>query len=171
MSGRTRGYGSTAAVPVSEHPDLTVNYQAAAYTVTEGSSVTVTVTLSAAADRALAIPITITADTAESGDYTAGGLDGNNALAFASGDSSRAFTITANSDTDTDDETLDLGFGTLPAKVAAGATSAATVTINDRNAPLLPTTPSVNYGAASYTVNEGGNATINVTLTQGTPNE
>ena len=108
------GYGSTEVIPVSEHVDLTVNYQAAAYTVTEGSSVTVTVTLSAAADRALAIPITITAGSAESGDYTAGGLDGSNALAFVSGESSKAFTITANSDEDTDDETLDLGLGRCP---------------------------------------------------------
>ena len=158
------GYGSTEVIPVSEHVDLTVNYQAAAYTVTEGSSVTVTVTLSAAADRALAIPITITAGSAESGDYTAGGLDGSNALAFVSGESSKAFTITANSDEDTDDETLDLGFGTLPDKVTAGATAAATVTINDQIVTLPQRT--VSYGAGSYTVAEGGNGTINVTLSQ-----
>ena len=158
------GYGNTEAIPVSGHLDLTVNYQAAAYTVTEGSSVTVTVTLSATADRALAIPITITADSAESGDYTAGGLDGSNALAFASGENSKAFTITANSDADTDDETLDLGFGTLPDKVTAGATSAATVTINDQIVTLPQRT--VSYGAASYTVNEGSSATIDVTLSQ-----
>ena len=143
---------------------MTVNYQAAAYTVTEGSSVTVTVTLSAAADRALAIPITITAGSAESGDYTAGGLDGGNAVAFVSGESSKAFTITANSDADTDDETLDLGFGTLPAKVTAGTTVAATVTINDQIVTLPQRT--VSYGAASYTVNEGSSATIDVTLSQ-----
>ena len=158
------GYGSTAAIPLSEQVDLTVSYGAAAYAVNEGSSVTVTVALSVAADRALAIPITITADTAESGDYTAGGLDSSNALAFVSGDRSKSFTITANSDTDTDDETLDLGFGTLPAKVTAGTTPAATVTITDQ-IMILPQR-AVNYGAASYTVNEGSNATINVTLTQ-----
>ena len=150
------GYGSTEVIPVSEHVDLTVNYQAAAYTVT--------VTLSDAADRALAIPITITAGSAESGDYTAGGLDDGNALAFVSGESSKAFTITANNDEDTDDETLDLGFGTLPDKVTAGATAAATVTINDQIVTLPQRT--VSYGAASYTVAEGGNATINVTLSQ-----
>ena len=158
------GYGSTEAIPISEHLDLTVNYQAAAYTVTEGSTVTVTVTLSAAADRALVIPITITAGSAESGDYTAGGLDGGNAVAFVSGESSKAFTITANSDADTDDETLDLGFGTLPAKVTAGTTVAATVTINDQIVTLPQRT--VSYGAASYTVNEGSSATIDVTLSQ-----
>ena len=158
------GYGSTEAIPISEHLDLTVNYQAAAYTVTEGSTVTVTVTLSAAADRALVIPITITAGSAESGDYTAGGFDGGNALAFASGENSKAFTITANSDADTDDETLDLGFGTLPDKVTAGATSVATVTINDQIVTLPQRT--VSYGAASYTVNEGSSATIDVTLSQ-----
>ena len=157
------GYGSTEAIPVSEHLDLTVNYQAAAYTVPEGSSVTVTVTLSAASDRELAIPITIMAGTAESGDYTAGGLDGSNALAFVSGESSKAFTITANSDADTDDETLDLGFGTLPAKVTAGATDGATVTINDQIVTLPQRT--VSYGAASYTVAEGGSTTVTVNMT------
>ena len=109
----------------------TVSYRSAAYTVREGSSVTITVTLSPAADRTVTVPITVTADSAESGDYTVAGLTGN-ALTFDVGDSSRSFTISAHEDSDTDNETVDLGFGTL-SDASVGAQSTATVTITDND--------------------------------------
>ena len=122
--------------PEADWFDLTVDYGSATYPVTEGNSVQVTVTLSKdgspkAADRKLAIPITDTVGTAETGDYAVGGLT-NDALPFVPGESSQTFTIIANSDTDTDVETLTLGFGSpLPNKITAGSQPAAVVTIND----------------------------------------
>ena len=59
------GDGTTEATPASEQIDLTVDYGAATYDVTERSSVDITVELSKdgsaqAADRKLSIPITVT---------------------------------------------------------------------------------------------------------------
>ena len=129
------GEGTTAVTPDGQQVTLTVDYDAATYSVTEGSTVNITVDLSPEADRKLSIPITIEAgatNPAETGDYTLGGLDASNNLAFVPGEDSQTFTITANSDTDTDDETLTLGFDSpLPNKVTAGSQTAAVVTIND----------------------------------------
>ena len=129
------GSGTTAIKPQADWFDLTVDYGAATYTVTEGSSVDITVELSAEADRKLAVPITVTAGTAESGDYSVSGLT-SGALAFVPGESSKTFEFSASRDNDGDDETVDLGFGSpLPTKVTEGtsATSHATsqVTIDD----------------------------------------
>ena len=111
-------------MPIVQQKDLTVSYQAAAYTVNEGGSVTVTVNLNSAADRAVGVPIIVTRGTAEAGDYTVSGLSGG-ALAFVTGSSSRSFTVEAVQDTDTRNETLTLGFGQLPGKVTAGTRSTA----------------------------------------------
>ena len=125
------GSGTTAIKPEGEWFDLTVDYDADTYSVTERQSVTITVQLSAEADRKLAIPITDTVGTAETSDYAVGGLT-NDALPFVPGETSKTFTITANSDTDTDDETLTLGFDSpLPNKVTAGSQTTAVVTIDD----------------------------------------
>ena len=125
------GTGRTDVTPLGQQIDLTVSYQAAGYTVNEGTTGSVSVTLSEAADRALQIPITVTPLTAESGDYRVTGLT-SNALAFVPGDSSKSFTFEGLQDTDTDDETVTLGFGqTLPDKVTAGSQSSSVVTIDD----------------------------------------
>ena len=125
------GTGRTDVTPLGQQVDLTVSYQAAGYTVNEGTTGSVSVTLSAAADRALQIPITVAPLTAESGDYRVTGLT-SNALAFAPGDNSKSFTFEGLQDTDTDDETVTLGFGqTLPDKVTAGSPSSSVVTIDD----------------------------------------
>ena len=89
--------------------------------VEEGSGpVTIAVSISKPTDRALSIPITVTPDTAESGDYTVAGLvDGK--LTFVVGDRERTFTITPHEDDDSDDETIQLAFGTpLPPGVTVG---------------------------------------------------
>ena len=124
------GTGRSGVTPDNLQIELTVNYQADTYTVNEGDSVSVTVTLSTAADRTVGVPIAITRGTAEAGDYEVSGLSGG-ALAFSPGAGSRNFTIQAVQDTDSSDETVDLGFGQLPGKVMTGSTQTARVTIND----------------------------------------
>ncbi len=127
---------------------LTVAYSASSYEATEGgAAVEVGVVLSPAADRAVSIPLTVTADAGtEESDYTVGGLtQGTEAdaytVSFASGQSSRTFTITANEDADRDDETVSLGLGTLPEGVSAGTPASATVTLLDvPNPPVLTAT-------------------------------
>ena len=125
------GTGRTDVTPLDQQVDLTVSYQAAGYTVNEGATANVSVTLSAAADRVLQIPITATLTTAESGDYQLNGLT-SEALAFVPGDSTKSFTFQGLQDTDTDDETVTLGFGqSLPDKVTAGDRATSVVTIDD----------------------------------------
>ena len=131
------GTGRTDETPSDQQIELTVSYHAAGYTVNEGATRSVSVTLSAAADRALQVPITVASLTAASGDYRVTGLT-NGALAFVPGDSSRSFTFQALEDTDTNDETVTLGFGQpLPDKVTAGdrTTSAVTIADNDDFTP------------------------------------
>ena len=73
------------------------------------------------------IPVSATSSDAESGDYSVNGTP----LTFASGDTSKTFTVSTISDSDMDDETVNLAFGQLPAAVGTGTQSTAQLTIND----------------------------------------
>ena len=105
-----------------------VSFGAAAYTALEdGSPATVTVLLSADPERTLVIPLTSrNGKGASDADYT--GVPEQ--VTFASGQTSRTFTVTATSDIDEDaGETVTLGFGELPAAVKAGSPANATITL------------------------------------------
>ena len=106
---------------------LSVSFSPGSQTVNEGSTATFTVTVDPAADRALLIPVSATSSDAESGDYSVSGTP----LAFASGDTSKTFTVSTISDSDMDDETVNLAFGQLPAAVVAGTQATSQLTIED----------------------------------------
>ena len=108
--------------------ELSVSYDRESYSVSEGSSVTVQVNLSSPADQTVTVPITF-GGTAGTGNYTVSGLT-NDELVFNSGDSSKSFTIDTNTDADTSNETISLGFGTITG-AQEGTPSTATVTIRD----------------------------------------
>ena len=134
----TVGAAATATVTVNDDdatqpppPLPTVGYKSEAYTVREGADVTIEVTLSPSADQRVTVPITVTADSAEPGDYAVDSLN-ENALIFEAGEDSKSFTITAHEDSDTDNETVDLGFDTL-SDASVGTQSTATVTITDND--------------------------------------
>ena len=114
---------------------LDVVFSPATRTVDEGSSTTFTVTVSPTADRALSILVSATSSNAESGDYSVSGTP----LAFASGDASKTFTVSTTTDSDMDDETVNLAFGQLPAAVVAGTQATSQLTIEDTT-----TAPSTN---------------------------
>ncbi len=117
-----------------------MSYGADSYRATEGDSVAVEVRLSPAADRAVDIPITVTADAGtESGDYRVSGLSAGDTLPFAENSASESFHVVALTDTDTDDETVTLGFGAKPPGVLAG-TSSTTVTLVDTTGTSGPLT-------------------------------
>ena len=141
---------------------LTVAFDLASYSTTEGGDpVTLKVMLNRTSDQDLTIPITVMPQGAtEADDYTVSGLtDGT--LSFASGDLSKTFMIVANEDTDSDDETIELGFGTLPEGVSKGETATATLTIVDADLPEL----AVSFARAEHTIAEGGDpASINVNI-------
>ena len=134
-------------------PAVTVAFEQSTYTVAEGSSVTVKVTLSADPERTVTIPITKTNQGgATSADYS--GVPAS--VVFNSGDTSKTFTFSATADTiDDDGESVDLGFGTLPTGVTAGTASTASVSITDDDVPSV----SVNFGSATYSVDETDNPT------------
>ena len=112
-------------------PPIAANYQVARYSVAEGSNVSVSVVLSSSHSQQVSIPIMVlSGGTAESEDYRILGLS-NNTLSIHQGQLSRSFTVATNEDSDTDDETIRLGFGALPQGVSEGSVRMTTVTIID----------------------------------------
>ena len=83
-------------------------------------------------------------------------------MTFNSGDTEQSFTFTATEDDlDDDDESVKLGLGTpLPVGVSAGTTAETTVSITDDDVPSV----TVSFGKSTYTVYEGGDVTVKVTL-------
>ena len=124
---------------------LNVSFSPADRTINEGSDGTFTVTVSPAADRGLRIPVSATSSNAESGDYSVNGTP----LTFASGDTSKTFTVSTTNDSDRDDETVSLHFGQLPVAVGTGTQSTAQVTIND-------TTPAPRSNSGGGAGSKGG---------------
>ena len=162
----SEGTQATASVTISvatstpSNTGLQVSFSQSSYSVDEGDDVTITVQASPAADRAINVPITF-GGTADSLDYSVSGLT-NNELAFTSGASSARFTITAADDSDTGEETIDLGFGTLPDSVSEGTRDTASVTISVATSTPSNTALEVSFSQSSYSVDEGGDATITV---------
>ena len=169
--GVSAGTPATSAVTITDDdvPSVTVSFGSAAYTVAESddsdttgvteNTVEVTVTLSADPERTVVIPIEkINQGGATTADYS--GVPQN--VTFDSGDTSKSFTFTAETDTvDDDGESVQLSFGaTLPTGVSAGTPATSAVTITDDDVPSV----TVSFGAASYTVAEGSSRTVTVTL-------
>ena len=179
-TGVTPGTPATSAVTITDDdvPSVTVSFGSAAYTVAESddsdtpdlteNTVEVTVTLSADPERTVVIPIEkINQGGATTADYS--GVPQN--VTFDSGDTSKSFTFTAETDTvDDDGESVKLSFGaTLPDGVSAGTPATSAVTITDDDVPSV----TVSFGSAAYTVAESDDSdtpdltenTVEVTVT------
>ena len=155
----TSGASDTANATTDDYPAVTVSFGAATYTAAEGGTATVTVTLSADPERTVKVRITTTNQGgATSADYS--GVPAT--VTFDAGETSQPITFAATQDTEDDDgESVELGFGTsLPAGVSAGSPSETTVSITDDDDPQV----TVSFGASTYTAEEGGTATVTVTL-------
>ncbi len=166
------GYDAvSAAVEVTvdddDHPRVAVSFAKAAHSVDEGGEVTVTMTLSAVPERTVVIPITATGQNgAAAGDWSVAPAS----VTFASGDTSKAFTVAADDDAvDDDGESVLLGFGDLPDRVSAGTTAAAEVSIvDDDTAAVAASVSSLSVaegGEETYTVELGSEPTAAVTVT------
>ncbi|MCY3959972.1 MAG: fibronectin type III domain-containing protein [Chloroflexi bacterium] len=154
--------GATAATTVAitddDVPAVSVSFGQATYPVAEGNDVTVTVTLSVDPERTVAIPL-VTANQGGASNLDYSGVPTE--VTFNSGETEQTFMLSATDDTvDDDGESVKLTFGNLPARVSAGARSAATVTISDDDHPAV----SVSFGAAAYTVAEGDDVMVLVRL-------
>ena len=150
----------SVGVTVTDDDDIpvTVSFDQAAYSVGEDERVTVTVTLSEDPERRVVIPITkMEQDGATSADYSR--LPAN--VIFVNGDTEESFTFSAVQDTvDDDDESVKLGFGTLPNAVTEGTYNEATVSITDDDNPLVE----VSFELATYSVDEGSTVDVKVIL-------
>ena len=151
-------YGLSPVFVVGDDPAVAVSLEQASYSVAEGGMVTVKVQLSADPKREVVVPLTTTNQGgASSSDYS--GVPST--VTFQSGDTEESITFTAIQDTDDDDEeSVKLGFGTLPARVTAGATNEATVSITDNDDPAV----TVRFEQGTYSVAEGSDVTVKVQL-------
>ena len=137
-----------------------VTLSAAPNPVAEGSSTTVKATLSKAWSANLTIPLSVTAGTAESGDYTA-----PSSVAITAGQTSGSAALSTADDSDLDDETLTVALGSLPGGIVAGSPSSVAVAIRDTT-PKPADTPSVSLGIAPASVAEGSAAQVKATLSK-----
>ena len=117
---------------VPQPPAVTVTFEATAYTVKEGASVTVRVVLDRDPERDMVIRIEPTnQDDASDDDYSVVPLD----VTFGPGEIHHNVTFTATDDDDDDDgETVLLRFGAdLPDRVSEGSANEVTVSITDND--------------------------------------
>jgi len=139
-----------------------VQFSAATYSVNEGAGLaTITATLTGATALTATVSYATSDGTALAGsDYTA--ISGT--LTFAPGVTSRTFSVPIINDAIFEaNESLSLTLSN-PVSSTLGSPNPATLTIVDNDAP-----PSVQFSAATYSVNEGaGSATITATLTGAT---
>ena len=78
-------------------------------------------------------------------------------VTFSSGQTEQRFTVTATDDeVDEEDETVTLGFGTLPERVTPGTQSTAILTLTDNDTRAVTVSPTklevTEGGSESYTV-------------------
>ncbi len=149
---------TVVAIIDDDDPYVRVSFAQSSYEVDEGGTVTVTVELDAEPERTVVIPITQTRNGASGGDYS--GVPAS--ITFHATDRSKTFNFAATHDTeDDDDESVELGFGSMPdARVSAGTQSTTTVAIIDDDDPIVR----VSFGESSYEVDEGGTVTVTVEL-------
>ena len=148
----------TGTIEDDDDPAVTVAFDQGSYTATEGgSAATVTVRLSADPERTVEIPLTHTPGAgAAAGDYS--GMSAS--VTFGSGDTERMLTLTATDDAvDEEDETVTLGFGTLPERVTPGTQNTAILTLTDNDTRAVTVSPT------ELRVTEGGSDGYMVALT------
>ena len=166
-TGVTAGTTSTTTVTITDNDDpaVTVSFGAASYLVPEGSSRTVTVTLDADPERTVVIPI----EAANEGGASDSDYSGvPESVTFDAGQTSRTFDITAVEDNLAESgERVRLSFGALPADASLGTRREAAVSIIDRTQGQdLPTSPTVHFESAAYSVDEGATVAVKVRLSK-----
>ena len=169
LAGGATTLAVTGTIVDDDDPAVEVSFGSATYAASEGGApVTVTVGLDKDPEREEVIPLTATpGNGAVAADYTVSATE----VTFTAGGAlSQTFTVTAVDDAiDDDGETVALGFGTLPARVAAATPESATVTITDddaRGVAVSETELTIPEGESdSYTVVLGSEPTEAVTVT------
>ena len=139
-------------VTIIDPPQVSVSFEQATYTVSEGSSETIKVKLDKDPERTVTIPI----NKANQGGATNSDYSSPADVTFNSGDTEKTFSFAAATDSDNDDgESVKLTFGTLPTGVTAGITTETVVSI---------TAAGVSISESSLTIAEGNTDTYTVAL-------
>ena len=159
---------ATVSITDDDVPSVSVSFEQGSYTVAESddtsttnvteNEVTIKVTLSADPERTVTVPLTkMDQGSTSNADYS--GVPAN--VVFNSGDTEKTFSFSATQDNvDDDDESVKLGFGTLPTGVSAGSMDEATVSITDDDFPAV----TVSFSAGSYSAEEGGTVEVSIAL-------
>ena len=153
-----------------EREAAAVSLSASPSTVDEGSSVTVTATLDTAQSGDVTIPIAVTGNSADSGDY--GTLT---SITISGGSTTGTGSISTTQDTnDESDETFTVSLGSLPSGITAGDPSSVEITIRDDDTTTTPTPtptpttpkPTVSLSVDTNSVREGSSVTVTATLSE-----
>ena len=163
---------TTVSITDDDDPEITVAFESATYTATEGgTAASVKVKLSADPERQVVIGVTATNQNGDDYDSSATDPEATTSadysgapasVTFASGETEQTLTFTAtDDDVDDDNEKVVLGFDSanLPDRVTVGTASTTTVTIADNDDPPV----TVEFGAASYSVAESDDTTTSGT--------
>ena len=158
VTGGTTGEAVVSITDDDAPASVAVSFGQSTYSVAEGSAVTITVQLDDDPEKTVTVPVSAAGQNGASADDYSGVPA---SVVFNSGDTSKSFSLSAAADNvDDDGESVKLTFGTLPAGVTAGTTAASTVSITDNDLPAV----TASFGAATYSVAEGGTVDVTVTL-------
>ena len=141
-----------------DHPEVTVSFGAAALAAPEGAGVEVRVTLDRAPEREVTVPLRVVPGAGvQSSDYE----EVPASVTFAASETGKSFRVTFRQDTDDEpNETLTVGFGSLPDRVTAGTVRETVLTIEDDDHPEV----TVSFDAAALAAPEGAGVEVRVTL-------
>ena len=145
----------TVDVEDDDHPRVTVQFGESSYEVTEDKSVTIKLTLDRDPERQVRVRLDAShKDGASEDDYSI-----PTRVTFERGETEKTFTFTATDDNEVDDgESVKLAFGTLPARVSAGATNTATVRITNDDAEINEqddTPVNIQFKSGKHDITEG----------------
>ena len=141
-------------------PPVTVSFEQATYSVTEGASRSVAVRLSSAhqGGRGITIPVVL----ATTANASADDLTVDESVTFEAGETRKLLAVNALGDDLVEGaETATLGFGTLPHGVTAGSTPTATLTLSDADQAQIA------FTTGATQVSEGGQTQLRFAITNG----
>ena len=155
-SGYAPGSPAFHNTVVTDDDNSAVSFSAASYRVAEGDAVSVTLNIVRPRSTTTAVGISCTDGTADSADYS--GCPSS--VTIPANAASHSFTVqTAADSTNEVDETFTVSIGSVPAGVATGNPSTATVTVYDNG--VAPCTNCV-WITGGEAVEEGGGAVFEV---------
>src|SRR6185436_2089763 len=157
--GATLGARKSAVLTIVDATKV-VQFSATAYTVTEGTGATITVLRGGSTTGTVSVPYTTADGSATAPTHYA---TKTGTLVFPAGSKSQSFTVTTvNTSLVDGDRTVTLSLGAPTGGAVVGPNAAATLTIKDNDAP-----GTFQFGAATYSVVEGGASPVIVTRTGG----